>query len=234
MGAVATVETQMKVNTLPIALATLAAMGSSRTAAAQAGSAVASTEPQGPSSAAPSEAHQPAASSTVSAPLRVGVIGGIGFPRPLAVEGMAEIGGIVALGVEYGALPAVTIDGVSTGLWSLAGDLRVLPFRGAFFIGLRAGRQHVGATTMVAVAPFGSATEVLGLDSWFVNPRAGFLWTTRDGLTFGVEAGVQVPLSPAVSSTLPLALYPTAQRTIDALGKSVIPTLDLLRVGLLL
>ena len=147
---------------------------------------------------------------------------------------MAEIGGLVALGVEYGALPAVTIDGVSTSLWSLAGDLRVLPFHGAFFIGLRAGRQHVGATTTISVASFGSATEVLGLDSWFVNPRVGFLWTTREGLTFGVEAGVQVPLSPAVSSSLPLSLYPTAQRTIDTLGKSVLPTIDLLRVGLLL
>jgi hypothetical protein len=38
-------------------------------------------------------------------PVRVGAIGGIGFPRPLAVEGMVLVGGTVALEVEYGALP---------------------------------------------------------------------------------------------------------------------------------
>ena len=63
----------------------------------------------------------------------------------------------------------------------------------------------------------------------------GFLWTTRQGLSFGVEAGVQVPpIGPTVSSTLPLSLYPSAQRTVDTLGKSVLPTVDLLRVGVLL
>jgi hypothetical protein len=147
---------------------------------------------------------------------------------------MAVISHVVAVGAEYGTLPAVTIDGVNTSSWSLAGDLRVFPLHGAFFLGLRAGRQHVGATTTIAVGSFGSATEVLGLDSWFLNPRVGFLWTTRQGLSFGVEAGVQVPIGAAISSTLPLSLYPTAQRTIDALGRTVLPTVDLLRVGLLL
>jgi hypothetical protein len=30
--------------------------------------------------------------------VRIGAIGGVGFPRPLAVEGMAVMGGVVALG----------------------------------------------------------------------------------------------------------------------------------------
>ncbi len=167
-------------------------------------------------------------------PLRVGVLGGIGFPRPLAIEALAVFSGLVAVGVEYGALPAITVDGVSASLWSVAADLRVFPFQGAFYLGLRAGRQHARATTSIAIGSFGDATEVLDLDSWFLNPRVGFLWTTREGLSLGVEAGVQFPLSPGVSSSLPLALYPSAQRTIDALGSSVLPTIDLLRIGLLL
>jgi hypothetical protein len=183
---------------------------------------------------AATEAQAPAIPSPGVTPLRVGVIAGLGFPRPLAVEAIGEVSEVVALGVEYGALPKITVAGVDADLWSLAGDVRVFPFRGPFFLGLRAGRQHVGATTSVAIMSFGSATEVLGLDSWFLNPRVGFLWTTREGLTLGVEAGVQFPLSPSVSSTLPLSLYPAAQRTVDALGSSVIPTVDLLRIGLLL
>ncbi len=166
--------------------------------------------------------------------MRVGVLGGIGFPRPLAIEVLAVFSGIVAVGAEYGALPTVTIDGVSASLWSLAADLRVFPFQGAFYLGLRAGRQHARATTSIAIGSFGDANEVLDLDSWFLNPRVGFLWTTREGLTLGIEAGVQLPLNPGVSSTLPIALYPSAQRTIDVLGSSVLPTVDLLRVGLLL
>jgi hypothetical protein len=180
------------------------------------------------------EAEGTAAAPSTPPPFRAGVIGGIGFPRPLAIEGLAEISGYLALGIEYGTLPTLTVDGVSAGLWSVAGDLRLFPFRGPFFLGLRAGRQHISATTTVAMGAFGDATEVLALDSWFLNPRVGFLWTMRGGLTFGVEAGVQFPLSPSVSSSLPLALYPSAQRTIDALGSSVIPTVDLLRVGLVL
>ena len=187
-----------------------------------------------PAPAGVAEAQAAPVSPSSPRPLRVGVLGGIGFPRPLAIEALAVFSGVVAVGAEYGALPAVTIDGVSASLWSLAADLRVFPFQGAFYVGLRAGRQHARAITSIAIGSLGDATEVLGLDSWFLNPRVGFLWTTREGLSLGVEAGVQFPLSPGVSSSLPLALYPSAQRTIDALGRSVLPTVDLLHVGLLL
>jgi hypothetical protein len=170
-------------------------------------------------------------------PLRLGVLGGIGFPRPLSVEALAQLYGVVTLGAEYGVLPAITIDGVRASLWSLAGDVRVSPFRGAFsafFVGMRFGHQHAGADTTVTIPMLGSAGETLGLDSWFVNPRVGFLWTWRPGLAVGIEAGVQVPIHPAVSSTLPLSLAPEAQRTVTTLGNTVLPTVDLLRVGLLL
>jgi hypothetical protein len=167
-------------------------------------------------------------------PIHFGAIAGVGFPRPLAVEAMVELGGYVALGAEYGVLPAVTIDDVDTSLWSLAADVRFFPFRGAFFLGLRTGRQHVSAATTVTVPMLGSANEALGLDSWFLNPRAGFLWRFKEGLTLGVEAGVQIPVSPTTTSSLPLSLDPAAARTIDSLGKTVLPTVDLIRIGFLL
>ncbi len=189
-----------------------------------------------------------ASSTGAVAPLRAGAIGGVGFPRLLAIEAMAELYGVVGIGGEYGALPTVTVDGVSANLWSLAGDVRLFPFRflggpvsssflGSFFVGARLGRQHIGANTTVSVAMLGSATEVLGIDSWYVNPRLGFLWTVPQaaGLTFGVDAGVQVPWGVSTSSTLPLSLAPSgAQQAVRTLGNSVLPTIDLLRVGLLL
>jgi hypothetical protein len=133
-------------------------------------------------------------------PVRIGAIGGVGFPRPLAVEGMAMMGGVVAL---------------------------------AFFIGLRAGYQHLDASTLVVVRSI-SLTETLALDSWVINPRLGFLWILQNGLAWGVEAGVQFPVEMAISSTLPLSRVPSARSTVDTLGNSVIPTVDLLRIGLVM
>jgi hypothetical protein len=166
--------------------------------------------------------------------LRIGAIGGLGFPQPLAIEGMGVMDGIFAVGAEFGALPSTSIAGAQTSLWALAGDLRLFPFRGAFFFGLRAGRQHMGASTTVTVPSIGSATEELALDSWFINPRLGFLWISSAGLAFGMDAGAQIPLSSSVSSTLPLSLVPSVQQVADTLGNSAIPTVDLLRLGLLL
>ncbi|HXN34248.1 MAG TPA: hypothetical protein VN894_20445 [Polyangiaceae bacterium] len=178
-------------------------------------------------------AERPAA-EPAPAPLRVGAIGGVGFPQPLAVEGIVVLGGVVALGVEYGSLPSTTISGVQASLWSLSGDARVFPFGGAFFVGLRAGHQQVAASTRIVVGSIISVSEALTIDSWFLNPRLGFLWTSRAGLGFGVDAGVEVPMSTTISSTLPLALLPPAQNTVDAIANAVVPTVDILRIGLIL
>ncbi|HEY4016856.1 MAG TPA: hypothetical protein VGM06_26165 [Polyangiaceae bacterium] len=167
--------------------------------------------------------------------LRIGAIAGVGFPRPLAIEPMVVVGGWVAFGAEYGVMPAMTIYGVDTSLWSLAGDVRVFPFRGNFFVGLKLGHQHIDASTTVTVAPYGSAPEQLALDSFYINPRIGFVWTSNAGLTLGVEAGVQVPLTASIDSSLPFSLAPASvQNTVQALGGAVLPTVDLLRIGLLL
>jgi hypothetical protein len=147
---------------------------------------------------------------------------------------MIKTADLFAFGAEYGVLPAVSIDGVQTSMWSLAGDARWYPFRGAFFIGVRGGRQHVEADTTITVAPYGSAAESLALDSWFINPRLGFLWTSREGFTIGIEAGVQIPLAANTTTSLPLAFVPGAQHTADTLGNSWLPTVDLLRLGFLL
>ena len=116
-------------------------------AAAAQGPSLLPREPKSASTPGAAEEAPSTAALSAPPPLRVGVIGGMGFPRPLAIEALAEVSGYAAL---------------------------------------------------------------------------------------GVEAGVQIPLSPDVSSSLPIALYPSAQRTIEALGSSVIPTVDLVRVGLVL
>ena len=168
------------------------------------------------------------------APVRLGATAGVGFPRPLSAEAVLSLGGYVDLGAEYGLLPTVSLGGVDTSLWSVGGELRLHPFGGAFFLGAVLGRQHIRGSTTVTVTGIGSASEELDLDSWFVNPRLGFLWTTGFGLAIGIDAGVQVPFRSSVASTLPLALDPALQSRVNQLGSAVLPTIDLLRIGLML
>jgi hypothetical protein len=203
-------------STVAIAAALVAVSSTARAELAQ------SAEPVSPDRVATTDARLP---------LHVGAVAGVGFPRPFSVEVLGTVGDFVDLGAEYGFLPSLTVDGVETSLWSVAGDLRVRPFRGPFFIGALAGRQHVSASTLVSASGSGSAAEQLGLDSWFINPRIGFQWTTGFGLVFGIDAGVQIPLASSVSSSLPLALYPAAQSRAESIGGTVLPTIDLLRIG---
>jgi len=168
-------------------------------------------------------------------PLRIGALGGLGFPRPLVLEGMVRFRDVLGLGVEYGASPTISISGVDADFWSLSGDLRLFPLQGPFFVGLRAGYQHIGASTTITIAPLGSVAESATLDTYFVNPRIGFLWTLGPGITIATEAGVQVALSSNLASTVPagvLARSPDATRALNTLG-GALPTVDLLRIGLL-
>ncbi len=193
-----------------------------------------SAPPAASASGQPARDRQPTSAdraATAPAPVRVGVLGGIGFPRPLAIDGFVILSGRIALGAEYGALPPVTVAQVRTSLWALAADARVFPFGGPFFAGMRFGYQHLEATTSIAIPRYGSALELLSLDSWFVNPGIGILWASRPGIAFGTQAGLEIPIGPSISSSLPLSLLPGAQTAVESLGNSVIPTVDVLRVG---
>ena len=127
--------------------------------------------------------------------LRFGVIGGVGFPRPLAIEGLLKLERTVAIGAEYSVLPTVTVSGVQTSFWALAADARIFPFQGAFFVGMRAGRQHLGADGSLTVDRYGTFTESKTVDTTFRKTRIGFLWTSPEpGFTvIGLDAGSPDP-----------------------------------------
>jgi hypothetical protein len=167
--------------------------------------------------------------------VNVGVLGGIGFPHPLAIEAVVGFKKTVMLGAEYGFMPTTTISSVDMRLWSAAADLRVFPFKGAFFIGLRGGYQSISAETTLSAANVGSYTESVDVGTWFVNPRIGFLWVWKP-IALGIDVGVQVPISTTVSRSSLLAVAaPSVDATItsatNTLGRTVLPTVDLLRLG---
>jgi len=165
-----------------------------------------------------------------------GALGGVGFPRPLAVEAFVDLDRVALVGAEYAFLPTTTISGVSLSSWSVAADARVFPFRGAFFVGARLGHQHIDGTATVTVTGVGSASESVALDGWFVNPRVGFLWHTNPGLAVGVAVGLEVPLSTSTSSASPslpagLSIDTGLASAAGTFGRSVLPTVDLLQIG---
>lgn len=174
--------------------------------------------------------------------LRLGPLVGIGFPRPLAVEGFVKIEKTVGLGVEYSFLPRTTIAGASTRFDAVAVDARWFPFKGGFFIGLRGGRQWLTGSMTLNVQGLGSFTESADAATWFINPRLGFLYTWDSGITVGIDAGVQLPISPTYVRSGPATAAGLAEnaqtdqtlRTIaNTLGNDVTPTLDLFRLGFL-
>jgi len=164
----------------------------------------------------------------------VGVLAGIGFPRPLAVEGIVDIDRRFLVGAEYGFLPKTKLGTIETNLWSVAGDARFFPFRKGLFLGLRGGLQHLGAATNVSAGAAGTYHQSVAVDTWYVNPRVGFLWMWKP-LAIGVEAGVQIPVSSTttMSGNVPENVDTSEVRnTGDKIGKAILPTVDLLRVGL--
>ena len=189
----------------------------------------------------PREAHD--ASKTRADRLRVGALVAVGFPRPVAVEGIALLERTLALGLEYSALPQISVSDVQVTAWAIAGSARVFPFQGPFFVGLRAGRQHLNA--QASVSGYGYSVPIaLGVDTTFLNPQIGFLWTWHPGFSIGIDAGLQIPLTSSTQSSLggstPSAvqqyvtpLQNTLESVAGAVGQTVLPTVDLLRVGLL-
>jgi hypothetical protein len=172
---------------------------------------------------------------------RIGVLGGVGFPRPLSIEAFAKIERIVGLGVEYSVLPTLDVSGVETSFYAVAADARIFPFRDAFFVGLRAGRQHLGAHSDIAIQGYGVVREALSVDSTFINPRLGFLWTWDPGVTLGIDIGVQIPVASSSTSSIPRSSLPASVtvdddivRVTNTVGKYVLPTVDLLKIGFLL
>jgi hypothetical protein len=190
--------------------------------------------PSGPSADRPSRERSDGDTDA----LRLGAVAGIGFPHPLAIEGLVKIDRVLALGVEYSFMPTTTFSGVESRAWALAADARVFPFRNGFFLGVRGGRQVLNANTTVAIGGLGSIAESARAEAWFINPRVGFLWTWRSGFTVGIDAGVQLPINATLTTTLPSGLAggqidQTIASVANAFGNGVTPTVDLLRLGFL-
>jgi hypothetical protein len=166
---------------------------------------------------------------------RIGVYGAAGFPSPLSVGALMMIDQRVLLGAEYGFLPVSQIAGIDVTYRSFAADARLFPFRGGpFFIGLRAGRQHLSGSKTVTVRGYGSATGSTTADSWFLNPRLGLFKMWDSGIFVGADVGLKIPISHTFTENVPYGLpLPSEVTTVrDTMSAKVIPTVTLLQLGI--
>jgi hypothetical protein len=208
----------------------------SPTVAPSSGASIALVAPQSPPVG---NADAPVVASDPRDRLRVGALVGVGFPRPLAVEGFVKVNRRLAVGAEYSFLPRANLFGADTSFKAVAVDLRLFPFKNGFFVGVRGGRQWLDAKATASLAGAGeSASEAMRASTWFVNPRLGFLHTFESGITVGLDAGVQIPVGAEYTRTATGRAAGTqndASETLrtaaNVLGNKTTPTVDLLRVG---
>lgn len=167
-------------------------------------------------------------------PVHVGAYAGVGFPSPMTIGGMLWFEKTISVGAEYGFYPGSKIGSVDVTYRSFAGDVRIFPLQSPFFFGVRVGRQHVSGATTISVPPYGSGTAMAEADTWYVNPRVGFLWTTSFGLTVGMDAGLRIPTRHSSSNNLPNGVeMPAAVANVtNILATRTIPTVTLLQLGL--
>lgn len=170
---------------------------------------------------------------------RVGGMVGVGFPRPFAVEGFVKVKKIVGVGFEYSFLPDTSVAGTDISFKGMAVDARVFPFKGGLFVGVRGGKQWLSTRSTVQAGP-GRYTEAMSAETAFINPRVGYLKTWENGITIGIDVGVQIPINPSYSRDSDLAkngIKSEADKTYasvaNTLGNKTTPTIDLLRVGFL-
>ena len=149
---------------------------------------------------APASAEVETSAQPASRAVHVGFqLGLVSLPRPADFSLFARFYGLIGLGIGYSFFPhalsdrileAATIREASIDLDALQAELRLFPFRGAFFIGAALGRQSLSAR----YAP-GQESFSAKLDSIYLAPRMGWLGEWDCGFTLGFDFGVQFPLS---------------------------------------
>jgi len=166
------------------------------------------------------------------APVHAGaMIGLVSLPRPSDVAVFVRVFDLVSVGLGYSDFPAF----IANPLLDLVGansatthatlgqfnavdlDLRVFPMRGSFFVGASLGRQSLqGVLTETTLGQPQSA--MLDLTTWYVTPRAGWLWRWDPGFIVGFDVGIQVKLTSDEVVMLPPSATPDIRKRVENLA----------------
>jgi hypothetical protein len=193
-------------------------------------------------------------------PFRIGPVVGFGLPSILSFGGMIKLTRYFGAGLNIGLIPAIKLSlygqaEISYQEYDIYG--RLFPFGGNLFLGAAVGYESVKGTfkssfDVSALAPDLpkplTVTSEGFVRTLVLTPTIGLLHTFGSGFTLGIDLGAQIPIAPsttrfdtAVPRTTPpevVARYvkpndKKVQDTLDTVGRTILPTLNL-RVGWLL
>jgi len=202
-----------------------------------------------PAAAAPADPNAPAATEEakpaepqeekdydegVAGPLRFGPLVSLGFIRPIGIGLTAKYKRYLGFGVDYSFVPSgmIPLGDSDFSSWSLKGYGRFHPFKGAFYLTLGIGYQTTSATLNSA------GSSITGdISSPMITAGLGWFWTWKFGLGFGLELGATIPFgsSATVSATGTAAAADLTKvaDTLDLIGKTPLPQIELIKLGFL-
>lgn len=163
---------------------------------------------------------------------RAGVLLEAGVPQPLGIQLLTRIADTFGVGLGYASLPqsfgdaVLSLAGVSNAHLSSDAvdlDLRWYPFHGSFFLGASAGRQ-----TLTASAGQSGQQAQIDATTWFATPRLGFLFVLGNGISLGLDGGVQLPVATNSVVTPPGGTASSAARAAaDLIASTPLPSVHL-------
>jgi hypothetical protein len=194
----------------------------------------------------------------VFGPFRIGPVVGVGLPSFLSFGGAIKLTKYFGAGLNFGIVPKLQFAyyGDATVSYQAANIYgHIHPLGGGFFLGAAIGYGHARATyteefDIKDYVPPGSGfpttlpyTSEATVQMLLLTPELGYFFTFKSGFTFGVDAGVQIPIAPSeirfeshVNTSLPQAvedqivekfIAPTDARvesTLERLAQTILPT----------
>lgn len=164
----------------------------------------------------------------------------LGLPVPFRLGLEGKWGNQLGFGFDYGLMPRLTFSNVSTTIKGWNFSARYYVWHQAFFVGLAVGSQTFEGSISDSISGV-PTTITLEFASTFIAPQIGWRWVYDSGLFFGVELGVQVPISTsAVTSTNQPGAEATAQGQqilaqindkANTFGKNAFPHFALIQIG---
>lgn len=168
----------------------------------------------------------------------------IAFPVPFKLGLETKYRDCFGLSFDYGFFPSLTFSSVSVGWNSWNVTAKWYPFNRAMYLGVGIGQQTFegSKTESVTVGPTTQPlTVTVAVNTTFINPHLGWRFISNSGFFYGMELGVQVPISNSATvtssdSTLNSTTeFQEASADVDAkaktFGRTPLPLLTVAQIG---